>query len=129
MSKRRPSLLRPGYRLLEDPLAAGLVRGEVPGTPWRLKLVPAQTVGALSGGRPSRSGSTPATHGALVRLSPWLDWRSLLLDVQPDTLIRWHRQGWRPLVRETEPMDPNGGLGGDTALVFVLINKSAFSST
>lgn len=37
----------------------------------------------------------PATRVALVLLSRWLGWRSLLTVVQPDTLIRWHRQGWR----------------------------------
>jgi transposase InsO family protein len=37
----------------------------------------------------------PATRVTLVLLSRWLDWRSLLTVVQPDTLIRWHRQGWR----------------------------------
>jgi hypothetical protein len=30
-----------------------------------------------------------------VLLSRWLDWRSMLTVVQPDTLVRWHRQGWR----------------------------------
>jgi hypothetical protein len=30
-----------------------------------------------------------------VLLSRWLDWRSMLTVVQPDTLIRWHRQGRR----------------------------------
>ena len=37
----------------------------------------------------------PATRVVLVLLSRWLDWRALLTVVQPDTLIRWHRQGWR----------------------------------
>jgi transposase InsO family protein len=37
----------------------------------------------------------PATRVTLVLLSRWLDWRSLLTVVQPDTLVRWHRQGWR----------------------------------
>jgi hypothetical protein len=37
----------------------------------------------------------PATRVALVLLSRLLDWRSMLTVVQPDTLIRWHRQGWR----------------------------------
>ena len=37
----------------------------------------------------------PATRVTLVLLSRWLDWRSVLSVVQPDTLIRWHRQGWR----------------------------------
>src|ERR1700691_4929815 len=41
----------------------------------------------------------PATRVALVLLSRLLDWRALLTVVQPDTLIRWHRQGWRLLWR------------------------------
>ena len=41
----------------------------------------------------------PATRVILVVLSRLLDWRALLTVVQPDTLIRWHRQGWRLLWR------------------------------
>ena len=37
----------------------------------------------------------PATRVILVRLSGLLDWRSILTVVKPDTLIRWHLQGWR----------------------------------
>ena len=37
----------------------------------------------------------PATRVILVLLSGLLDWRSILIVVKPDTLIRWHRQGWR----------------------------------
>ena len=29
----------------------------------------------------------------LMRL--WPDWRSALVIVQPETVIRWHRQGWQ----------------------------------
>jgi hypothetical protein len=35
----------------------------------------------------------PATRVALVLLARLLDWCSMLTVVQPDTLIRWHRQG------------------------------------
>jgi putative transposase len=41
----------------------------------------------------------PATRVVLVVLSRLLDWRALLTVVQPDTLIRWHREGWRLLWR------------------------------
>src|ERR1700716_10401 len=41
----------------------------------------------------------PATRVALVLLSGLLGWRSMLTVVKPDTLIRWHRQGWRLLWR------------------------------
>jgi transposase InsO family protein len=37
----------------------------------------------------------PATRVALVLLSRLVDWRSMLTVVKPETLIRWHRQGWR----------------------------------
>jgi putative transposase len=41
----------------------------------------------------------PATRVVLVVLSRVLDWRALLTVVQPETLIRWHRQGWLLLWR------------------------------
>jgi hypothetical protein len=37
----------------------------------------------------------PETRVILMLLSRLLDWRSILTVVKPDTLIRWHRQGWR----------------------------------
>ena len=36
-----------------------------------------------------------ATRIALVVLSTLIDWRAMLTIVQPDTLIRWHRKGFR----------------------------------
>jgi putative transposase len=39
--------------------------------------------------------TTNATRIALVWLSRWFDWRSALRIVQPETLTRWHRQGFR----------------------------------
>jgi transposase InsO family protein len=36
-----------------------------------------------------------ATRLTLVALSRFVDWRRLLTIVKPDTLIRWHRQGFR----------------------------------
>jgi transposase InsO family protein len=42
-----------------------------------------------------------ATRVALVILSHYLDWRSLLAVVKPETLIRWHRRGWRLFWRWT----------------------------
>jgi putative transposase len=38
---------------------------------------------------------TPATRLALVWLARWFDWRQALVLVQPQTLTRWHRQGFR----------------------------------
>jgi transposase InsO family protein len=38
---------------------------------------------------------TPATRLALVWLSRWFDWQRALIIVQPQTLTRWHRQGFR----------------------------------
>lgn len=36
-----------------------------------------------------------ATRISLVLLSRGFDWRSALIVVRPETLIRWHRAGWR----------------------------------
>jgi putative transposase len=36
-----------------------------------------------------------AMRVALVFLSQFLNWRSVLMVVKPETLILWHRQGWR----------------------------------
>jgi putative transposase len=38
---------------------------------------------------------TPATRLTPVWLARWFDWRRALIIVQPQTLIRWHRQGFR----------------------------------
>jgi putative transposase len=38
---------------------------------------------------------TPAIRLALVWLARWFDWRRALIIVQPQTLSRWHRQGFR----------------------------------
>jgi len=43
--------------------------------------------------KPRRADTS--TRVALVLLSQFLDWRPLLTVVKPETLIRWHRQGWR----------------------------------
>jgi transposase InsO family protein len=39
--------------------------------------------------------ATDATRLALVWLGRWFDWRQALAMVQPETLTRWHRQGFR----------------------------------
>jgi hypothetical protein len=36
-----------------------------------------------------------ATRASLVLLSRWCDWRSCLVVVRPETVLRWHRAGWR----------------------------------
>src|ERR1700736_3824801 len=43
--------------------------------------------------KPRRMGA--ATRIALAWLSRWFDWRDALVVVRPETLIRWHRAGWR----------------------------------
>jgi putative transposase len=47
--------------------------------------------------KPRRAPNT--TRIALVWLSRWFDWRHALAVVQPATLIRWHRRGFRLLRR------------------------------
>ena len=36
-----------------------------------------------------------ATRVSLALLSRLFDWRAALVVVRPETLIRWHRAGWR----------------------------------
>jgi transposase InsO family protein len=45
--------------------------------------------------------ATQATRLALIWLARWFDWRQALVIVQPATLIRWHRQGFRVFWRWT----------------------------
>ena len=44
-----------------------------------------------------------ATRISLALLSRLFDWRSALVIVRPETLIRWHRAGWRLLWRFKSP--------------------------
>src|SRR6202011_1186696 len=37
----------------------------------------------------------PATRIGLTLLSRFIDWRDALVAVRPQTLIRWHRAGWK----------------------------------
>src|SRR5437867_3349043 len=39
--------------------------------------------------------ATDAVRFTLARLSRFFDWRDVLTVVKPDTLIRWHRKGFR----------------------------------
>ena len=52
----------------------------------------------------------PATRMTLMWLSQRFDWRPVLVIVQPNTLIRWHRQGfrffWRHKSRPGRPRIP-----------------------
>jgi transposase InsO family protein len=45
--------------------------------------------------------ATHATRLALTVLARWFDWRQALVIVQPQTLIRWHRHGFRLFWRWT----------------------------
>jgi putative transposase len=45
--------------------------------------------------------ATHTTRIALIYLARWFDWRRALAVVQPATLIRWHRQGFRLFWRWT----------------------------
>jgi hypothetical protein len=37
----------------------------------------------------------PGTRITLALLSRFFDWRGALVAVRPETMIRWHRAGWR----------------------------------
>src|SRR5215813_14306395 len=43
--------------------------------------------------KPQRA--TDSIRFTLARPSRWFDWRNALIAVKPDTLIRWHRKGFR----------------------------------
>jgi hypothetical protein len=52
--------------------------------------------------------ATDATRFTLVWLSRWFTWRQALAMVQPDTFIRWHRQGFRLFWRwKSQPGRPS----------------------
>src|SRR5712692_6013801 len=95
MSNRRPSLLRTVCRVLNDLIT--LVRL---GLTSRAHLAAEnlflrKQLALYQERRTKPRKPDPATRVALVVLSRWLDWRSMLTMVKPDTVIRWHRQGWR----------------------------------
>ena len=43
--------------------------------------------------------ATNAARLVMVWLAHWFDWRPALRIVKPETLTRWHRQGFRPFWR------------------------------
>jgi hypothetical protein len=55
-----------------------------------------------------------ATRVSLAVLSRLFDWRDALVVVRPETLIRWHRAGWRLFWRvKSRPGRPPGRPRGD----------------
>ena len=36
-----------------------------------------------------------AMRASLALLARWCDWRSCLVAIRPETVVRWHRAGWR----------------------------------
>jgi len=56
-----------------------------------------------------------ATRVSLALLSRWFAWRSALIVVRPETLIRWHRAGFRPLAMEVGAWTPADSAGADPA--------------
>jgi transposase InsO family protein len=95
MSNRRPFLLRTVRHLLRDLTA--LVRL---GLTSRAQLAAEnlflrKQLALYQARRTKPRRPDAATRVALVVLSRWLEWRAMLTVVKPDTLIGWHRQGWR----------------------------------
>src|SRR5712691_966100 len=95
MSSRRPFLLRTVHHLRRDLMA--LVRLGLTSRPHLAaeNLFLRKQLALYQERRTKPRRPNPATRVALVLLSRWLDWHALLTVVQPETLIRWHRQGWR----------------------------------
>ena len=58
-----------------------------------------------------------ATRLTLVALSRLIDWRQLLTVVKPETLIRWHRKGFRLFWRwKSRARGPSASPGRPTAV-------------
>jgi hypothetical protein len=68
---------------------------------------------------------TQATRMALAWLTRWFDWRQALVLVQPATLIRWHRQGFRWFWRSTSRpgLNPTSMLPGAISLAETVLTK------
>ena len=49
----------------------------------------------------------------MAALSRWFNWRDVLVVVEPDTFVRWHRQGfrlfwrWKSRARDRPPLPKN----------------------
>ncbi len=95
MPRRRPSLCRPVGRLLHDLIT--LIRLSLTSRAQLAaeNLFLRKQLALYNERHTKPRRPDPATRVALVLLSRLLDWRSMLTVVKPDTLIRWHRQGWR----------------------------------
>src|SRR6266540_3922870 len=65
------------------------------GTPGGREPVPAKAMALYLERQVKPRRADDATRIALVALSLLVPWRSLLTIVKPDTLIRWHRKGFR----------------------------------
>jgi hypothetical protein len=80
--------------------------------------------------KPQRAPNT--TRITLVWLGRWFDWRRALAVVQPATLIRWHRQGFRLFWRWKStpgrpPIPPDLQVGPIPTMI--LLAKSIFVGT
>jgi len=69
--------------------------------------------------RPRLKPSDRALRAVLIRLLP--DWRRHLTIVRPDTVIRWHRAGWRLYWRWRS--DPGRGRPAISAEIRALIRR------
>ena len=95
MPRRRPSLTCPVRRLLCDLVTFVRLSLTSRACLAAENLFLRKQLALYQERRTKPRRSDPATRVALVLLSRLLDWRSLLTVVKPDTLVRWHRQGWR----------------------------------
>jgi hypothetical protein len=77
----------------------GRARAQVPASLEVENLVLRRQLGLFKerGVQPGRIDA--ATRVSLALLSQLCDWRSCLMVVRPETVIRWHRVGWRLLWR------------------------------
>jgi len=57
--------------------------------------VPAQATSVLCRAENQTAAPERCRPNHAVLLARWLDWRQLLIVVRPETLVQWHRQGFR----------------------------------
>jgi hypothetical protein len=70
-----------------------------------------------------------ATRVVMIVLSPWIEWRALLVAVKPDTLLRWHCRGFRLLWRCKSPRRPSSDSRDVQTLIAEMCDARTSGST
>ena len=86
----------PCCRWLPSTWSIGCPRGTSSGGVGGREPLPAKSKWPSSrSGRSGLDGADDSTCWMMAALSQWIAWRDALVNVQADTLLRWHRPGFR----------------------------------